>query len=116
MTVESIIFDTLKGLVSNRVYPDVAPLEAAMPFIVYQQVGGEAINFMDPTVPSKKNGRWQFAVWSESRATTAALARSVEDALRVAPGLQTTVIGGATAIYEEETKRRGSRQDFSFYF
>ena len=62
MTVESMLFDALKGLVSNRVFPDIAPDLTPRPYITYQQVGGVAVNFLDPTIPSKANGRIQVNV------------------------------------------------------
>lgn len=115
MSVESIIFDTLKGLVGNRVYPDIAPDIVTKPFIVYQQVGGASVNFIDATVPSKKNGRFQVAIWGETRSSVSSLAIQVEDAMRVATSLQTTVIGAPVSVYEADTKLRGSMQDFSVW-
>jgi hypothetical protein len=116
MSVEADIFTALKGLVANRVYPDVAPDAVLRPFIVYQQVGGTAVNFVEPAVPGKKNGRFQVSVWADTRSAAATLARQVEDTLRVVPDLQTTVLGAPMAVYEEDTKLRGSMQDFSFWF
>lgn len=116
MSVESEIFDALKGLVSNRVYQDLAPDVVTKPYIVYQQAGGDGVNFVDATVPSKKNARFQVAVWAETRASAATLSRQVEDALRVVTTLQTTVLGAPVAVYELETKLRGTRQDFSVWF
>lgn len=114
MTVEATIFNTLKGLVSNRVYPDVAPEGATRPYITYQQVGGEAVNFMDSTVPSKKRFRFQITIWGDTRAAVAALAIQVEDALRVASSIQPTIEAAPVAIYEPGTNLKGSMQDFSF--
>jgi hypothetical protein len=116
MSVESEVFNALKGLVSNRVFPDVAPDLTPRPYITYQQVGGEAVNFLDHTLaPSKTNSRIQVNVWADTRAQAAALAKQVEDALRATVALQTTVIGEAIAIYEDDTKLRGTIQDFSFW-
>lgn len=116
MSVETTIFEALRGLVNDRVFPDVAPEETQRPYITYQQVGGESVNFVDATVPTKKNGRWQINVWADSRLDAAPLARLVEDTLRVIPELQTTVLGAPIARYDEETKLRGMTQDFSFWF
>lgn len=116
MTIETSIFNALKSLVANRVYPDVAPLNVAKPCITYQQVGGLGINFIDPTTPNKKNGRFQINVWGVSRASVATLARQVEDTLRTTAGIQTTVLGAPVAIYEQDTQLFGSRQDFSVWF
>lgn len=116
MSVESIIFDALRALVSDRVFADVAPEEMQRPYITYQQVGGESVNFVDAAIPSKKNGRWQINVWADSRIDAAPLARLVEDTLRAVVALQTTVLGAPIARYDEETKLRGTTQDFSFWF
>lgn len=116
MTVEADIFNALKGLVSNRVYPDVAPEGAARPYITYQQVGGGAVNFVDPTIPSKRNGRFQINVWANTRAAASTLARQVEDALRATAALQTTVLSAPVASYEPDTKLYGTLQDFSVWF
>lgn len=115
MTAESIIFATLRDLVADRVYPDVAPESAARPYCTYQQVGGASVNFIDGGIPSKRNGRYQINCWADSRLQAALLARQAEDALRGVPTLQTTVLGAPVAIHESDTKLYGSRQDFSFW-
>ena len=116
MTVEADLFTALKGLVSNHVYRDIAPADVtALPRITFQQVGGTSVNFVDQTAPSKRNCRMQVNVWDATRDTANALARAVEDALRAASALQTTVLGEFVAVYEEETRLYGTQQDFSFW-
>lgn len=116
MTVEALIFTSLRGLVADRVFPDVAPELTARPYITYQQVGGAPVNFIGGTVPSKKNGRFQINVWADTRAAASAMAISVEDALRTVTALQTTVLGSVQASYDPDTKLRGTIQDFSFWY
>ncbi len=116
MSLESDLFDALKGLAGNRVYPDLAPPNTARPYVVWQQVGGRGVNFIDPTIPSKKNARVQVAVWADTRQAAATLARQVEDTLRAQTALQPTVLGAPVATYDEDTKYRGTRQDFSLWF
>lgn len=117
MSVEASIYTALKSLVNNRVYRDIAPQTViALPRITFQQVGGDAVNFLDPSVPSKKNGRWQINCWGERRDDVMALARDVEDTLRAYTVLQATVLGAAVALYEEETRLFGSMQDYSFWY
>ena len=115
MSMDSLIFDALKGLVASRVYPDVAPEKAGKPYITYQQVGGVAVNFVDPTIPGKKNGRYQISIWGKTRLEVAALASSVENTLRVVTALQTHIMSAPVSMYELETKLYGTRQDFSFW-
>lgn len=115
MSFEASLFNALNALVSGRVYPDVAPPSAVTPYITYQQVGGRSINFIDPTLPGKRNARVQINVWGENRLAVSQLAAAVEDALRLAPALQTSVLGQPVVGVDEETGLRGSRQDFSFW-
>jgi hypothetical protein len=117
MSIEATIFQTLKSLASNRVYQDITPPDVtALPRITYQQVGGQSVNFMDPTAPSLKNARFQVNVWGATRLQAAALSRQVEDALRTEVTLMTTVLAAPVAIYEPDTKLYGTMQDFSFWF
>lgn len=119
MTIEASIFATLKTLVANRVYRDVAPQNVtALPRITFSQIGGDAVNFLDQARPSKKNARIQISCWGSDRDSVAALARSVEDALRAANSAgvtQTVVLSGMMAVYEPDTKLYGAHQDFSIW-
>lgn len=116
MSIESILFTTLKGLVSNRVYPDVGPSGVTVPYITWQQVGGTPINFLDTaTLPSKANGRFQINTWAATRAEAATLAKQVENAVRATTSLQPTVLSQPVATTDEETGRKGYRQDFSLW-
>ena len=115
MSLESTLFNTLKTLVSNRVYPDVAPLGVTKPYMTYQQVGGDAPTFLEATVPSKRNARMQVNVWSLTRAEANSLAIQVEAALVAATGIQAKPLGAFVADQEEETKLFGTRQDFSIW-
>jgi len=115
MTVKASIYNVLKGLAANRVYPDVAPIGTVRPYLTYQQIGGQSVNFLDSALPSKRNGRFQVSVWADTRAAAALLAGQAEDALRGAAALQTTVMAQPVATYELETQLFGTRQDFSFW-
>lgn len=115
MTVETQLYSAIKTLAANRVYPDVAPIGAARPYVTFQQVGGQSINFLDSAVPSKANARFQINVWADTRAAAALLAGQVEQALRTASALQATVMGQPIATYEADTLLFGTRQDFSFW-
>lgn len=117
MSVETQIYSALKTLVNNRVYRDIAPPEVtALPRITFQQVGGDAINFLSGDRPSKKWARIQCNCWDDRRDDVMALARSVEDALRAETDLGTTVLGAPVAVYEPETRLYGSIQDFSVIY
>ena len=115
MSIETALFAALRGLVADRVFPDVAPENTPRPYITYQQTGGDAVNFVENTIPSKKNARMQINVWADTRLQATAMCGSVEDALRTLVSLQPTVLGAAIATYDDETKLRGTLQYFSLW-
>jgi hypothetical protein len=115
MTVEADIFSTLKSLVGNRVYPDMAPINAVKPYITYSQVGGEAVTYLGAEVPSIKHGRMQFNVWGESRTSVMSLMLQVESALTIATTFQAKPIGAAESSYDHDMQVYSAMQDFSIW-
>lgn len=115
MSAESIIFATLRGLVADRVYPDVAPEGSELPRIVYQQAGGQPVQYAEGPLASQENARMQIACWAATRDAATTLAKQVEDALVAAPGCTVQPIGQRVSVYEEDTGLRGARQDFSVW-
>jgi len=115
MINEVDLVSALNGLVSNRVFPDVADYHTATPFITFQQVGGAALNYLEGVAPAQKPVRIQISVWADTRLQAMQLIRKVQD-LVVQPPLLATTEGAAIAYYDNETKLRAAHQDFSFLF
>ena len=115
MTVESDLFGLLKGLVSNRCFPDFAPLGTVRPFITFEQVGGEALSFLDGTLPDKKHGRFEISVYADSRSACAAVALQVESVMAAATVFQSMAIHAPISDYADEVKIYSSTQNFSIY-
>jgi hypothetical protein len=115
MSAESTLFTLLSSLVETRVYPDVAPEGSALPRIVYQQVGGQGLSFLDGTLPSKENGRMQIACWATTRAAAIALAKQVEVAVCGSSALQAIPLGARASDWEQDTGFYACRQDFSVW-
>ena len=115
MTVESAIFDTLKGLVSNRVYPDAAPSGVTKPYITYTQVGGEVVNYVEGTMPNRKNGLFQINVWADTRAAASSLMLLVEAAMLAAPVFAATADRAPFYEYDQDVPIYGAHQDFSIW-
>jgi hypothetical protein len=115
MSVEADLYAVLGPLVSGRAYPDLAAFGTTLPYVTYQQVGGNAVNFLNG-IPDQRNGRFQINVWASTRVAASALIRQIEDALRLSTTLRATSEGGAVSEYEDELKLYGARQDFSVWF
>ena len=116
MTPEDHIDAVLQHLAGGRVFPDVAPLNTERPFITYQAVGGAPINLLTGEKPTKQPHRMQVNCWAAQRIEASELGMLVEDALRSAGNaLQTEVLTGRVATYDEETDLRGTMQDFQIF-
>lgn len=116
MTPEALIYDALRHLAGGRVLPDFAPENTEAPFIVYQVVGGEPINYLSGEQPDKQKVRVQVSVWAgEDRIEASELGAAVEAAIRAAVRLQPEAASGRQATYDEETRTRGTRQDFYLF-
>jgi hypothetical protein len=115
MIPEEHVRDALTGLVDGRIFPDFAPSNTPVPFITFQAVGGEPINFVSGDLPDKTNTRMQVNVWAEDRFEAAALGQQVEEAMRAVVSLQVEVITGRVSTFDENTNFRGTMQDFSLW-
>lgn len=115
MSVESDIYTTLKGLVSNRCFPDFAPLGTVRPFIVYEQTGGEALHYLEGTLPDKKHGRFEVGVYADSRANCASIALQVEAAMAAATAFTATAIHAPISDYASDVAIYSSTQNFSVF-
>lgn len=115
MTMESSLNALMAPLVGAHVFPDTAPFDTARPYIVWQQIGGRSIDFIDPTVPSKQNAVMQITAWADTRAAAKALILQIEAALIQATTLQARAVSASAADHDEDLKRYGARQDFSIW-
>ena len=115
MSYEADLYALLKGLVGNRMIPDVAPIGTAHPYITWQAVGGQSLRFLDNTAGDKRNTRLQINTWAKTRPEATAIARQIEDALCATSLFTATPLGEAVSDYDSETKTYGAMQDFSVY-
>lgn len=115
MTVEAQIVTTLTSLVSGRIFPDVAPLNTTRPYITYQQIGGQAINYTSADTPNRQNGYFQINTWAATRTAAAALALQIEDAMRAATAFVATPQTAPIAQHEPDLNLYGTIQDFNIW-
>lgn len=73
MAIEQSIVDLLGPLVGGRIHADSAEGPPPRPYIVFQQVGGRPMVYLESTVPDLQNGRWQINVWANDRPTASSL-------------------------------------------
>lgn len=116
MSYEAALVALLEPLVDGRVYPDEATTQQDGAYMLYQQVGGEAVQYLEPVHPGLRHARVQLQVWSSSRAGTNDLARQAEQALVEHPTLRAYVYGAAVSRYESDLRLYGAMQDFGIWY
>lgn len=114
MSLETDLY-TVLSTVCPRVYPDNAPVTTQTPYITWQQIGGDAFNYVEGTLPNRRNARIQVNVWDKSRLSSTALMLQVESALCAANQFQAGVESAHLATFDEDTDLRGCMQDFSIW-
>lgn len=115
MTIEADLYALLQSLVSGRCFPDFAPLGTVRPFLTFEQAGGDALYFIDGSLPDKKHGRFEIGVYADSRAACAALALQVEASMAAATAFQSTAIHAPMSDYASDVKIYSSTQNFSVF-
>jgi hypothetical protein len=113
MTMEATIYALLHTQCA-RVFPDVAPFDTPLPYVIYQEIGGAAPTYTNG-LPNKGNAFVQVSVWAATRAAANDLARAIEAAMVAATSMQATPQSARMAMHDEDTDRRGTRQDFSVW-
>lgn len=113
MALEADIYNALKTLAGGRVYPDVAPAGAALPYITWQQIGGYEPAFIDGQVADKCRALIQINVWNTSRLSCNTLARQAKTALVSA--LYGEAEGAFAAEYDPTTASYGTSQDIAIW-
>jgi hypothetical protein len=112
--IEATLKTTLSSLVGGRVYPSTLPDNPTFPLIVYQQVGGQVVEYLEGTIGDKDNARIQIVVWSKTQLEASSIARSIRTTL--VGSLSATTLAAPVSLYEEELKLYGSRTDYSLWY
>lgn len=113
MSLESDLVSLLQSL-CPRVFPDVAPADAGLPFITWQQVGGDVIRPLSG-LPGKRNAMVQINCWSDRRSVANELALAVEAALVASAAFVARPVSALVATHDDDTDLRGAMQDFSIW-
>lgn len=98
--------------VCPRVFRSVAPVGTEQPYITYQRIGGQSVNFLDSTMPDKRNAVMQVNVWGGD---PDALIQQVELTLRAATDLQASPQGESRDADEPDMELFGASQDFDIW-
>jgi hypothetical protein len=114
MSLESDLYTILVG-VTPRVFPDYAPVNTVRPYVTFQQIGGQAINFVDRLIPNKRNAEIQVNVWASTRQETLTLIQAIEDAIRMSTAVQGEPLSAPIMDFDADVPVYGAMQDFTIW-
>ena len=114
MTLEEKLFSLLAAI-CPRTFPDFAPTDTARPYVTWQQIGGDVVDFVDNAVPSKENALIQINVWSDRRGEAKDVIKQIEATLLGAAVFQARPTGAAASDADPDMARYCSRQDWSIW-
>jgi len=120
MSYEAVLVAALSPLVGGRVYPDAIEAEQDGAYILWQQVGGDAVNELGGALPGLRHARVQVDCWSGTRKASNDLARAAEAALLAAFPVASLpppyVYGAFIGRHEPELRLYGTTQDFGVWY
>ena len=111
MSFEPDLVTALK-LDCPRVFPDFAPVTSTRPFVVYHELGGPSIYYMDKSLPDKRWTMLQLDVYGTSRSEVVTLARSIEVRLMGSTVFLALPDGEPRWDADEDLGLRWTSQDF----
>ncbi|WP_157266640.1 tail completion protein gp17 [Azohydromonas aeria] len=108
-----LMLEAIGPLVEGRAFHGTAAYDTPRPFVTIQQIGGEAVSFVDNARPSKINALVQVNCWGDSREQVYLLMLAIEDALRASEAMVARPSGAMMDRDEPEQGMFGEQQDFS---
>lgn len=100
-------------------YPDIAAIDAKLPYCTYQRMGGRPIKFMDGSLPDKKNAIVQINCWANSALEASDLIMKVEKAIIASSDIVTAeAVTEPTSTFTDDpnASMKGRMQDFSIWY
>lgn len=99
-----------------RITPDVADVGTPTPYVIWEQVSGTSLRFLDGTAADKRRAEIQFTVWDTTRGAANALMLQIEDLLCTSTAIvQAQPLSGLVAAFDDADELRGTVQSFSIW-
>lgn len=114
MSLEAQLTAALQA-VCPSVFPDEAPTATPRPYVIYEQIGGPALVYLEGTLPQQRAAWVQITVWHSTRLAAAQLMLDIEAALCAAPGFTATPQSAQRTAPSDDPQVRGAQQDFEIW-
>lgn len=115
MALESDLMAVLLA-VCPRVVVGTAPYGTTMPYVTWQHIGGDPLEWLDNTVADKRNVQIQINTWDSTPLKAFALMQTIEAALRAAmPQLIARPVSEPIGAYGDGDETPGYLQTYTIW-
>lgn len=98
-----------------RTFPKEAPHGTALPYVVWEHIGGQSLRFLDNTAPDKRNAFIQITAWAQTAKGAMDLLRAIEERVCTSTAFYCTAQGEPTPAYDDGDVLDGYLQSFSIW-
>ena len=112
MTIETTLMSTLLAK-CPRVFVGAAPFGTAMPYVTWQHIGGDLLDYLDNTVATTRNAQIQINTWAATPLQAFTLMQQIEAALRAATPIIAKPLSEPIGAYAEVDDISGYLQTYS---
>lgn len=100
--------------VCPRVHIGAAPYGTQLPYVTWQHIGGDPLEWLDNTVADKRNAQIQINTWADTPQQAFQLMQSIEATLRAAmPQLIARPLSAPIGAYGDGDETPGYLQTYS---
>lgn len=115
MSIQGDIVTALAGIAGDRVYPDAAPQDASMPFVIYRRVVKDPLMTLAGYAGSTRSS-YLFESWATTKAESDAVSAAVVAAIEAAVAITTKYREPVSAEeYEPQVDSFMEPVQFSFW-
>lgn len=97
-----------------RVHIGTAPFGTTMPYVTWQHIGGDPLEWLDNTVADKRNAQIQINTWAATALQAFQLIQAIEATLRAAmPALIARPLSEPIGAYDDADVASGYLQTYT---
>lgn len=96
-----------------RVFVGVAPYGTAMPYVTWQHIGGDPLDYLDNTAAATRNAQIQVNTWAATPLQAFTLMQQIEAALRAERAFLAKPLSEPIGAYAEVDDISGYLQTYS---
>ena len=112
MSIETTLMAALLAK-CPRVFVGTAPYGTAMPYVTWQHVGGDPLEYLDNRVATQRNAQIQINTWAATPLQAFSLMQQIEVTLRATPEFVAKPLSEPVGAHDDADVVSGYLQTYS---